>query len=608
MAGEEKGVIRIISKSHTDRAESITLNATEGSIVLTSADTIELYGEQGGVVFGEYEPPPKKDPQSYYFARGWWSFDFKGEKIIRRAVPGMTVYFHLETKNIPDGEAVYMRLFDEDNHESEEPDNADGSADKDDHIQLSRTATGKITVYEEVKNNKIVKAIVLKNIHNVLDNEADKLLELYFRCSYKKEHKQYPKSREDYLKVGQLVIDRYKMPGLNGEGTDIANDMAYGTGHKYNGAIYGLDLVTQFIKEYKENGFNEEKHALFSNAEDFPGQPTIEKKPGQTTSEEPYRQKADHTRVDRPDPVDIVNAGIRNANNNRKAKYSKEECYSAKYKDYESGLDLKRFHESWRTDGYLFWNFRNTAGLWFARGELQDNLDRMIDKFQRNEGGIYEDAVLTRHVANHTNTNQYCFYIENYIAERLKKDILKLEDVEDKEPQFEKDLQTRRDNGKIKGSDIKDEKGLPVPITRPAYSYNDGLWEASKGLTIALNDIWATEVILQELKFSGDNYEGRYQVTLWDHFGLDLPDMEKKFNAYPSIQEAFACWFILQHLRGYKPFIAKMTFMREFSGNLHEGREERRAKQKAKEEKEKEDRKQRIRELQNFGRKKPWEY
>ena len=67
--------------------------------------------------------------------------------------------------------------------------------------------------------------------------------------------------------------------------------------------------------------------------------------------------------------------------------------------------------------------------------------------------------------------------------------------------------------------------------------------------------------------------------------------MKKVFNIIPGIGEAFICWFILQHLRGYKPFITKVTFTQEFSGNLQEGREERRAKQKAKEEKEKEDRK-----------------
>ena len=44
--------------------------------------------------------------------------------------------------------------------------------------------------------------------------------------------------------------------------------------------------------------------------------------------------------------------------------------------------------------------------------------------------------------------------------------------------------------------------------------------------------------------------------------------MEKIFNIIPSVGEIFVCWFILQHLRGYKPFITKITFKNEFKGSL----------------------------------------
>ena len=45
--------------------------------------------------------------------------------------------------------------------------------------------------------------------------------------------------------------------------------------------------------------------------------------------------------------------------------------------------------------------------------------------------------------------------------------------------------------------------------------------------------------------------------------------MEKVFNIIPSVGETFVCWFILQHLRGYKPFITKIAFEKEFSGTLN---------------------------------------
>lgn len=44
--------------------------------------------------------------------------------------------------------------------------------------------------------------------------------------------------------------------------------------------------------------------------------------------------------------------------------------------------------------------------------------------------------------------------------------------------------------------------------------------------------------------------------------------MEKIFNIIPSVGEIFVCWFILQHLRGYKPFITKITFEKELIGSL----------------------------------------
>jgi hypothetical protein len=220
--------------------------------------------------------------------------------------------------------------------------------------------------------------------------------------------------------------------------------------------------------------------------------------------------------------------------------------------------------------------------LYFASGELQGNIKRMIAKFKRNEGGVYEDKVLTKYVSDNPNTKEYCSHVEEYIAEKLKQNPTDLEKIEDKKIYFNNDNQKRRDNGKV--TDKKDKGGNIIPFSKPIYSY-DNLSNVTGGLTIALNDIWAAEVMLTELHFDKDNYKGKYQVTLWDHFGLDLPDMEKVFNLIPSVGETFLTWFILQHLRGYKPFITKMTFEREFSGNIKEGKIARENKRKAEENK-----------------------
>ena len=80
-----------------------------------------------------------------------------------------------------------------------------------------------------------------------------------------------------------------------------------------------------------------------------------------------------------------------------------------------------------------------------------------------------------------------------------------------------------------------------------------------------MNDIWATEVILKELKNKGETYTAKYQVTLWDNFGLDIPDMQKFFY----YGKGFRAWFALQHLHGYKPFVTKITFEKTFKGNIN---------------------------------------
>ncbi len=62
----------------------------------------------------------------------------------------------------------------------------------------------------------------------------------------------------------------------------------------------------------------------------------------------------------------------------------------------------------------------------------------------------------------------------------------------------------------------------------------------------------------------GNNFTAKYTVTLWDHFGLDMPNVQKKLGALAE----FRAWFVLQHLHGYRPFITKIEFEKEFTGSV----------------------------------------
>jgi hypothetical protein len=86
------------------------------------------------------------------------------------------------------------------------------------------------------------------------------------------------------------------------------------------------------------------------------------------------------------------------------------------------------------------------------------------------------------------------------------------------------------------------------------------------GYTIALNDIWATEVKIIKYELKENKYSGIYQVTLWDHFGLDRVDIEA--DKIAGWGAGFMDWFILQHYRGYKPFITQVTFENEIEGKI----------------------------------------
>ena len=499
--------IRRVGGTITERTRGNEIYYAENDIAINAVGNISVTSGKG-VVFGEPETPPVLNQ---YFVKGWWSLDIEGNKKIKSAIPGMTVYFHLETKNIPNDSSVFMTLFEEDNSENEETQN------EDDKITLINSLTKKESFSEKVSNNKIVKTITLKNIDSFIQDEVDKVLELYFKCSYFNEAEQFPISKDEYLKVGQIIVDRYKIPGLNENGTDSADDLCYGFGIKKGGSIFESSEVSDYVSRYEENGFDE----------------ILDEK--------------------------ISNKAIL-SDKNGKAKYSEAECYSAAYNaripftnidiPISTGLDIRVFNNL--SDDVLFWDFEQTASLYFATGLLETNLKQMIAKFKANEGGIYENEILTNAIIESEVTKKYCNDIEEYLKTKIKENSTELQKIEDKKPYLGNygDIQTDRGNKN-------------KTFTRPIYNVNK-----MEGLTIALNDIWATQITIKEMENDNNNYTCKYEVILWDHFGLDLPDMEKIFNIIPSVGEAFVTWFILQHLRGYKPFITKIKFEKEFEGTF----------------------------------------
>lgn len=171
---------------------------SDGNIVYSSGKAITETSDVG-INYGEPKDAPPAPLLKKYFEEAWWSSDEEGNVRIKEALIGDHVYFHIKTKDIPDGEVVQMKLYDDDNTEKNEP--KEKGKDNDDYKKMINTVTNQEVASGVVSGNKIIKSILLENFENLIVDEADKQIELYFRCSYKTEHVELPKSPSDYLKV-----------------------------------------------------------------------------------------------------------------------------------------------------------------------------------------------------------------------------------------------------------------------------------------------------------------------------------------------------------------------------------------------------------------------
>lgn len=529
----------------------------------------------------DHKNPAKEPKAGKYFVKGWWT-NHKDEPI-KRAIYGQLLRFHIEMDKsyAKPGDIVYFAMYDSDMRSF-----GNDIIKADDPILLIHSTTKKPYTWEKVNNEN--KVIIHFSTDETLEKwtalDQDKIFELYFRCSYvnnnNTEHVDLPYNFHDYLQLGSIVIDRYKMPGLKPDGSDIADDMTYGTGLPHRNPIYLENRLSKYKEEYTTFGFDFSKHALFADAEDglLMEEYEIEEEVMPNKKQEEFKIPIDNTMVYKPQFPTFTeqrNALIKVRNKNVKAIYSKEKI---------NELFIMRGAISVDDEGLLWNKFKDMVQDIFSSGKLEANILMMVDKMKQNKGGIYENSDLTNAILANPATSSYCQNVEDYIAEQLKINFSKLEKAEDKEPYFKvgKDVYSN-----TKGKNRTDaEKNF----RSPAYTWKKN-WNIFRGETIALNDIWATEVILKEVKFNGDDYTAKYEVTLWDHFGLDIPDVDvvlSQGKVYAFLA-GFRAWFVLQHLWGYKPLLTKMNFTKEFAGNLNRGAAEINAERAAEEQRRKEE-------------------
>jgi len=329
--------------------------------------------------------------------------------------------------------------------------------------------------------------------------------------------------RETFIKFkNPVVIDRYRMPGLNSAGLDIADDMCYGYGTIQPRPIYDKITVDGYKGEYLENGFEMDKHKKFSNDGFYS-----------------------------TDSKGIYNIG-----------------------SVLAVVDLLHYSE------YELFNIFRELGVKFSilNPAMEKIIISMIEYFKRNCGGIYETEELTKYIKAHSSTKRYCDGLENYIHEMLINSKGVVYDLEDKNVYWKQENENVVDVVRRRAETIGKNFSL-TPIYNPVSSKElidfingktffkhtrEKLDNTFSGYTFAINDVWATEVKISEYALNGCEYSVKYQVTLWDHFGLDAGDLDPSKPA--RYIKGFHAWFILQHFYGYKPFIVRIRFENEFRG------------------------------------------
>ncbi|OWP82659.1 hypothetical protein BWK59_14685 [Flavobacterium davisii] len=235
----------------------------KGNIVTTAGKSINEIGKENGVTCNE----PKKPPLApkHFFVKGWWSSDLAGSKPIEEALIDDIVYFHAETKNIPDGDMVQMRLYDDDNNEIEEP---KGKNEKSEYIETISSNKAGITD-KKVNGNKIVITLRLANLEKFIANETDRELELYYRCSYKGENIELPRAPSDYL----LVKGMPKIIIVNGQ-WNIAAKAPFGDnfGPTEPKKPYWSNDFAVFAKTYFDKYFNIDQKQTINKKEFTPNE------------------------------------------------------------------------------------------------------------------------------------------------------------------------------------------------------------------------------------------------------------------------------------------------------------------------------------------------
>ncbi len=192
-----------------------------------------------------------------------------------------------------------------------------------------------------------------------------------------------------------------------------------------------------------------------------------------------------------------------------------------------------------KSDDDLFKIFSNDIE-WYSHGKIETVAKKMVAKMKQNSGDEFVNKDLTEAVINHENSKSFISSIKSVINAYLTANKGEIENLEI----------TDSSNGLLY-KDLIDRK-----VDNPKFDDN------FSGLRITINDVWAYQVYITKYSRNGRQFEMGLEYIYYDHFGLDYPDIQK-FD-----KDIFYAWFVLQHFKGYKPFITKLDIVGELKGTF----------------------------------------
>lgn len=157
------------------------------------------------------------------------------------------------------------------------------------------------------------------------------------------------------------------------------------------------------------------------------------------------------------------------------------------------------------------------------------NSREVIDHFKRNSGEIFTSRYMNERLIGHETLKKFVYDdrgVLKLLCEKIK-----------------------NNKGNINTIQLSINE---LQSTRPKFNTKrDWL----NGMTITVDDTSAYEIFIEDYELiSEDTFNCKLHIKLYDNYGLDKKDVSK----FDWLHVGFRSWYVLQHIKGYRPF---QTFM-----------------------------------------------